>query len=29
MPLSLFYNVANMSVNAIRENNILTKISEF
>ena len=29
MPLLLFFNVANMSFNAIRENKILAKISGF
>ena len=29
MPLSLIFNVTNKSFNAIRENKILSKISEF
>ena len=29
MPLLRFFNVANMSFNAIRDNKILTKIPEF
>ena len=29
MPLSLIFDVASMSVNAICENNILAKISEY
>ena len=29
MPKSRIFNVANMSVNTIRENKILAKISEF
>ena len=29
MPLSQNFNVANMSLNAIRENKILAKVSEF
>ena len=29
MPLSLIFNAANMSFNAIRENKILAKISGF
>ena len=29
MPCSRFFNVANVSFNAIRENKILVKISEF
>ena len=28
-PSCVFFNVANMSLNAIRENKILTKISDF